>query len=177
MSRGTTPGLWNAAALFRQILKGSHSRRPWWEVMCMCVCVIEWVCVEGGGSSFPAWQRRCWRFSLNGSNFQTTFHPQWWSAFYWKRAAAWLSSRNKKNSIQTSDYPCSCSLFSSPYIISFLMFIRDSWTLLPFKFELHDGGSHCKYISEKMLLTPTCAKSEVPNTAANSVQSEGHYKS
>ena len=83
----------------------------------------------------------------------------------------------KKNSMETSDYPCSCPLFSSPYIISFLMFIRDSWTLLPFEFELHDGGSHCKYISEKMLLTPTCAKSEIPDTAANSVQPEGHYKS
>lgn len=28
MSQETTPGLRNAAALFSQILKGSHSRRP-----------------------------------------------------------------------------------------------------------------------------------------------------
>lgn len=51
MRRGTTPGLWNAFALFRQILKDSHSRWSRWEEMAiMCVWVCMW---ENRGAVIP----------------------------------------------------------------------------------------------------------------------------
>lgn len=159
MSHETTPGLRNAAALFSQILKGSHSRRPWWEVICEGLSVCLSVCGKTGVTLCLA--KYCQRFFAQQKQFKKKKKEE---LFIFSAEISLLYARffvleqpvllyiRQQTSIETSLETWLYFFLFSAHLLPNVCLLQQSprhvWAT-----ERHNGRSHCKHCNGNCLYT------------------------